>query len=85
MRRPVQQPHKPDFNVMEEGYKWLSNVSRYSIDIRSVDVTIDPGNVLPNTSIEQNITVKGLKVGDYYFRFAQAYDNSRLYGWGDPG
>ena len=71
MRHPVQKPYKSDFNVMEPGFQWLNEVSRYSVDIRTVDVTIDPDSVAANTSGAQNVTVPGLKVGDLILKVAK--------------
>ena len=64
MRHPVNRPIEGQISATDSGMKWLETVSRNSIDIRSVDVSINPNNIAANTTAVQNVTITGLKAGD---------------------
>lgn len=65
MRKPLPPVQKNDFpQVNDQGVKWLDLVRTHSIDIRQTTVTFDPASVAANTTVEQTVTVTGLKTDD---------------------
>lgn len=64
MKKPLHQLTNNDIEASTEGHRWLDLVGKYVLDIREASVTFDPASVGANTTVEQTVTVSGLKVGD---------------------
>lgn len=48
----------------EDGKKWLNLVQQRLVDVRKEELTFDPASVAPNTTVEQSVTLTGLKSQD---------------------
>jgi hypothetical protein len=65
MRKPLPPAQKKDFEqTNDESMKWLELVRQHSIDIREATVTFDPASIAASTTVEQTVTVTGLKTDD---------------------
>lgn len=65
LRRVIPIPQEKDHEgITSDGLRWLDLLHQRVVDIRKVDVTLDPASVAANTTVEQSVTVKGLKTDD---------------------
>ena len=64
MRKPLHQLSEDDIQANDEGYRWLDLVRGYILDIRDIDFTFDPASIAASTTVEQTVTVSGLKSQD---------------------
>lgn len=65
MRKPLHQLGKDDIEASDSGHRWFDLVRGYIVDIRDMELTIDPSSVLANTTAEQTFTLTGIKSQDY--------------------
>jgi hypothetical protein len=63
-RKPLHQLSEGDIQATESGMRWLDLVRTHIFDLRSIDVTWNPASLAANTTVEETVTVAGLKVGD---------------------
>lgn len=64
-RRPLSPPQKEDFpEVTDNGLIWLEQIGLHSIDIKVATFTFNPASVGANTTVEQTVTITGLKADD---------------------
>jgi len=69
MRTPIPQTHDKDFEgVSAEGLKWLELVRVNARDIRLATAAFNPVSIAANTTVEQTVTINGLKTDDLILR-----------------
>lgn len=68
MRKPLPPVQDNYFTANEEGFKWLDLVRTHVVDIRSTTVIFDPASIAASTTVEQTVTVTGLKTNDIILR-----------------
>ena len=79
LRKPVPQIQEPDFeNVSNSGFRWLDLVRQYSVDIRMVEVDINPPSIAANDTVEVTVTVPGVRVGDLIIQVIKPTTTSGL-------
>ena len=65
LRRVIPIPQEKDHEgITSDGLRWLDLLHQRVVDIRKVDVTLDPASVAAYTTVEESVTVKGLKTDD---------------------
>lgn len=64
MRKPLHQLHESEIEATAEGMRWLDLVREHTLDIRGVDIEFNPASVVANTTVEQTLSVTGLKPQD---------------------
>ncbi len=79
LRKPVPQIQLPDFeNISDTGFRWLDLVRQYSVDIRSIEVDINPPLVAANDTINVTVTVPGIRLGDLIIQVIKPTTTSGL-------
>ena len=79
IRKPVPQVQEPDFeNVSTTGFRWLDLVRQYSVDIRMVEVDINPPVIAANDTVEITVTAPGVRVGDLIIQIIKPTTTSGL-------
>ncbi len=65
MRKPLPPVNKADWpEISNDGIIWLELVRNRVVDIRSATFTFDPISIAANTTVEQTVTLTGLKTDD---------------------
>ena len=65
LRKAIPHHQETDFpETKKDGQRWLELVHQRLVDIRQVNVTFNPDLVAANTTVEQTVTVSGLKADD---------------------
>ena len=65
LRKAIPQHQEADVHeTKKDGQRWLELVHQRLVDIRQVNVIFNPALVAANTTVEQTVTVSGLKVDD---------------------
>jgi len=64
LRKALPYPQPADFEVPDNGHRWLELVHQRVIDFRCIFVTFNPASIVANTTVEQTVTVSGLKSDD---------------------
>jgi len=69
IRTPIPLVQEKDFEgLSNEGLRLLELVRNHTHDIRNVSVAFNPVSIAANTTVEQTVTVNGLKVDDLILR-----------------